>query len=181
MDNAIKKVIDFINKQTDTSALPFGSNVSHLLFKKGEKALFLHDGRYSLLLKESLDATKSVKMLLELFSYLRDMEKEHVIYVQKGLNKKDSCLLYEGCNDLRWSQASQKYDLGDNIYLKAVEGQFQICDNDKVVLNKTVNVDFLSNEIDKYLCSLVYPTIALERYIKAICQITIITTNKHKV
>ena len=166
MDKVIKEIIDSIDKQPLTIEASFGYNVSNVLFRKGEKALLRIDGKYCLLLGESIDAAESTRMLLELFSYLRDMEKEHIIYVQQSLGDKDSFLFYEECKDLRWSQASQRYNMGDNCYLKELKGQFQIFDNGNVVLKQAVNLDFLSDEIEQYLCSLIYPTNTLKRFIK---------------
>jgi len=167
MESITKEVIKYIDNQGCCHDIYFGYNVASLLFPKGEMALLRIQKHYVILLPEGKDATDSIKCLIELFSYLKDMEGEHIIYVQQGSEQQDDFILYERCGDMRWIQASRKYDLGDGSYLLEEGGRYHVVSKDgKKILIQNVIVDFLSEEIERYFCGRIYPTTALKRYIE---------------
>lgn len=160
-------VIKAIAAQTFEDNKPFGQAMSHLLFPKNQKALLYMDGHFILLLSNDADATNEIKNLIDLFSHIRYMENEHIIYVQNGENQDADYLLYEGCDDMRKLSILQGYDLGCGYELKTEQDVYFVCLNDgSKVLSQNVNIDFLAEEIKKYLEGRIFPTIAVNRLIK---------------
>lgn len=162
-----ENVIKAIATQTFEDNKPFGQAMSHLLFPKDQKALLCMEGHFILLLSNDADATNEIKNLIDLLSHIRYMEKEHIIYVQNGENQDADYLLYEGCDDMRKLSTLQGYDLGCGYELKS-EGDVYVVrlkDGTKV-FSQNVNIDFLADEIKKYLEGRIFPTIAVNRLIK---------------
>lgn len=167
MEEENKNIIKAIAAQTFDDNKPFGQVMSRLLFPRGKKALLCKDGHFILLLSSNADATNNIKTLIEILSHLRYMENEHIIYVQNGEKQDADYLFYDGCNDMKKLSTLQGYDLGDESELKTEQGCYYIGLKDGTkVLSQNVNIDFLSDEIKKYLECRIFPTVAVNRLIK---------------
>lgn len=162
-----QKIIKGIADQRLDNCISFGQSIAHLLFCKAKRALLYIDGRFILLIAEEMDATQELQLLIELISYLRDMEEAHIIYVQKNDEDADSFIYYERCNDMKWMFASQSYDLGNGCTIKHSNGLFLLNDvQGKVVLSQNVELDFLTEELRLYFGGRLFPTSALKDFIK---------------
>lgn len=166
MEKLNKKAIKAFAQQGFDEVKPFGQSVAHILFTRGERALLYINGHYSILLPQNTDATKELKTLAELLSYLRYMEQEHIIYVQNGEAQSNDFVFYSGCDDMKKSSAIQGYELGDGVVLKEIAGNYQISTNGNLaVLSQMVNIDFITADVEKYLCGRLLPTAALQSFI----------------
>ncbi len=167
MENLNKKIIIKFAQQGFDEVKPFGQSVANILFARGERALLHIDGHYSILLESGTDATKELRMLTELLSYLRYMEQAHIVYVQSGENHDNNFVFYSDCDDMKKLSAKHGYDLGAGVVLNETLGNYQISDNDSAtVLNQMINIDFISEEVEKYLCGRLLPTAALQLFIE---------------
>lgn len=167
MEEDNKTIINAIAAQTFDDNKPFGQAMSHLLFPKGKKALLCKDGHFILLLSNDTDVTNDIKTLIELLSHIRYMEKEHIIYVQNGENQNADYLFYESCEDMKKLSTLHGYDLGKEYELKKEQEDYCICLKEgKKVLTQNVNIDFLADEITKYLEGRIFPTVSVNRLIE---------------
>ena len=167
MEEGNKKIIKSIATQTFDDNKPFGQAISHLLFPRGQKALLCKDGHFILLLSTDVNATNEIKTLIELLSHIRYLENEHIIYVQNGENRDADYLFYEDCDDMKKLSSLQGYDLGFGYELKNEQVGYSISlKNGSKVLTQNVNIDFLADEIKKYLECRIFPTVAVNRLIK---------------
>ncbi len=166
MEKLNKKAIKAFAQQGFDEVKPFGQSVAHILFTRGDRALLYINGHYSILLPQNADATKELRTLTELLSYLRYMEQEHIIYVQNGEAQSNDFVFYSGCDDMKKSTAIQGYELGDGVILKETVGNYQISTNgNSAVLSQMVNIDFITADVEKYLCGRLLPTAALQSFI----------------
>ena len=165
MENVNKKIITALANKGFEEHKPFGQGVAELLFGRKERALLYLDSHYTLLLVPSVDAKKSLQTLVELFSLLRYMEQEHIIYVQAGEAQEVDFIFYYDCNDIKKSTAHHGYELGEGYILKSDQSSFFIQLNENVILSQNVNLDFLSGEVERYLCGRILPTAAINDYI----------------
>lgn len=166
MEKLNKKIIKAFALQGFNEVKPFGQSVAHILFARDERALLHIDGHYSVLLKRDADATKELRTLTELLSYLRYMEQEHIVYVQSGEKQSNDFVFYNDCEDMKKSSAIQGYELGGGIALKETGGNYQISNSDNTtVLSQVVNIDFITEEVEKYLCGRLLPTAALQSFL----------------
>lgn len=166
MEKLNKKIIKAFAQQGFDEVKPFGQSVAHILFARGERALLHINGHYSILLQKDADATKELRTLAELLSYLRYMEQEHIVYVQYGETQSNDFVFYSGCYDMKKSSAIQGYELGDGVILKETTGTYQIIANgNTTVLSQEVNIDFITEEVEKYLCGRLLPTAVLQSFI----------------
>lgn len=166
MEKLNKKIIKALAQKGFDDVKPFGQSVSHILFARGERALLHINGHYSILLSKNADATKELRTLAELLSYLHYMEQEHIIYVQYGETQSNDFVFYCGCDDMKKSSAIQGFELGDGVILKETAGSYQIRINGSTaVLGQVVNIDFFTKEIERFLCGRLLPTAALQSFI----------------
>lgn len=165
MEQQNKDIIKALASQTFDDNKPFGQSLASLMFSKGKRAILFIDGHYFLLLPLKTDATKEIKKLIELMSHLRYMENAHVIYVQTT-EVSDDHILYEGCDDMKKSSVMQGYDLGLGCALKSDQCKYFIESSDGTkLLQQNVNIDFLANEIKRFLESRIFPTAAVNQLI----------------
>lgn len=166
MENINKKIIKAFAQQGFDEIKPFGQSVAHILFSRGNCALLHIDNHYSILLRKNTDATKELRTLTELLSYLSYMEQEHIIYVQSGETQNNDFVFYNGCDDMKKSSAICGYELGNGVILRETAGKYEISANDSTIsLSQMVNIDFITEEIEKYLCGRLLPTAALKSFI----------------
>lgn len=166
MEKLNKKAIKAYAQQGFDEVKPFGLSVAHILFARGERALLHINGHYLILLPQNADATKELKTLAELLSYLRYMEQEYIVYVQNGEVQSNDFVFYSGCDDMKKLSAIQGYELGDGVILKETAGNYQICANGKTAeLSQIVNIDFITEDVEHYLCGRLLPTAALQSFI----------------
>lgn len=166
MDKQNENIIKAITTQTFDDNKPFGQVMDRLLFPKNKRALLCIEGHYVLLLTNDVDATTDIKILIELLSYLRYMENEHIIYVQNGENLNEDYILYEGCDDMKKSSTLQGYDLGSGYELKVDQRSgYIVLNNEKKILTQNVDIDFLRDEIKKYFESRIFSTSAVNKLI----------------
>ena len=165
MEKVNKEIIKALAKKGFDEYKPFGQGVAEHLFRRKECALLCQDKHYTLILAPNADAKKSLQTLVELFSLLRYMEQEHIIYVQAGEAQEEDFIFYYGCNDIKKSTAHHGYELGEGYILKSDQGSYLIQLNDNALLSQNVNLDFLSSEVERYLCGRILPTAAINDYI----------------
>lgn len=165
MEIVNKEIITVLANKGFEKHKPFGQGIAEFLFGRKERALLHSDNHYTLLLVPCVDAKKSLQTLVELFSLLRYMEQEHIIYVQAGEAQDVNFIFYYGCNDIKKSTVHHGYELGDGYMLKSDQGSYLILLNENVILSQNVNLDFLSGEVERYLCGRILPTAAINDYI----------------
>ena len=166
MEKQNEDIIKAIAAQKFSENNQFGQSMAHLLFPKNKRALLCINRHYILLLPGEVDATVDIKTLIELLSYLRCMEDEHVIYVQQAESQYADCLLYEDCNDMKKVATLQGYNLDNGYKLKKEQGGYYVYTNDgKKVFSQNVNIDFMADEIKHYLESRIFPTSAINHFI----------------
>ena len=148
-----------------SNILPYGIQYSEILFPIGVRAIVEWQDRYYLVLPEESNFNDEYKLLTELFSYLRYMENEHIVYVQ-SITSKVSVLL-NGVSDQKKNTVREEYDLGNNCALCLNNNLPSIhCVARGVQMTNVNDVTSLRSDIEHYLQSYIYPTTSLSYFIK---------------
>ena len=148
-----------------SNILPFGIQYSEFLFPIGVRAIIEWQEHYYLVLPETASFNAEYKVLTELFSYLRYMEEEHIIYVQ-SIPSTVSVLLNGVC-DQKKNTVKEEYDLGNNCTLCIVNNLPSIyCAGTGIKMTNVNDVSALASDIKQYFQSYIYPTTSLSYFIK---------------
>lgn len=165
MSPDVKKVICQMTDIDVSNILPFGVQHSEILFPIGKRAIVEWQGHYYLVLPSNSSFNEEYKVLTELFSYLRYMENEHIVYVHP-IDSKISVLL-NNVSDQKRKSVKEEYDLGNNCTLCIVKDIPTIVSSELDVKMENVHdITALSREIEHYLHSYIYPTTSLKGFIK---------------
>lgn len=151
------KVIDFIKKISLTNVQILAIEAAKILFPKNKTALFVSDGKYLLISKDTVTAEQTIKDLCALFSRLRYMEENYMIYVLPR-EQLSMCVFQEGANDLSENGAVGQYDLGNGNHLCKIGSNLRITTSSDVTLSYVADMTNLADSINHYLCARIIPT-----------------------
>jgi len=164
MSPEIEKVIRKLDDIDVSNIMPFGTQHADILFPIAERAIVKWQGHYYLILPEQKNFNDEYKVLTELFSYLRYMENEHIIYVQPLIT--DVQVFLHKANDQKKTSVKEEYDLGNNCTLCISNNTPSInCTEANIAMSNVSDITVLTKEIEHYLQSYIYPTNGLHDFI----------------
>lgn len=172
MNDETKRIIRKINDSKSIDADFFGETISPILFSVDKSALCYYDNSYYLLTPNDHRNNPDIafRKIIEVLSYLDDLEKNHLIFVHSkscDLDDGKPYLFYNGKKHVRNCQDPNSWDIGNNQNLQLINNTtFVIEKNDRTVLQSTPMPEPINEELNRYLFSNIYPTTKLDNYIK---------------
>lgn len=163
MRSEVESVIRQMAESNVIDLMPFGIHYGGTLFPERKRAVVKEAGCYYLLLPEGSDKNVEFALLTELFSYLRYMEENHIIYVRQSERPVD--VLLEGYRDKHLNSATGEYDLGNGCSLKIEDGTPIIMCSTNTPLQSHLDITSLAADIEHFLLAYIYPTAALHDFI----------------
>lgn len=151
------KIIAIIKNIKLTNVQILAIEAAHFLFPKNKTALLISDGRIRLISRDASTAEQTIKDLCELFSRLRYMEENYMIYVlpQEPI---PMCVFQEEANDLSESGAVGQYELGNGNRLCKNGSSLRITTSSNDTLLYVADLTNLADSIYRYLCARILPT-----------------------
>ena len=149
----------------------WGNDVRTLLCPDGQVDLLvtLYNQKAYLLCTEG-DSKNQLKIFVELFSYLRYAEENHLIYVKNNVIPTNRMYnFYENHDEFNTSALNTDYDIGNGHLLHVAAGDIYSYDvrNPKgKILSEYVDVSFLYNEITHYLFGTIHAAYGLKTFIE---------------
>lgn len=149
----------------------WGVDVLPWLCPEGEADLlvYVHQKSAYLLCKDK-EKENQLGILIELFSYLRYAEDNHLIYITKakkmplrGFNFYENHIRFEPCT------LPSESDLGNGVILRDERDNkyiYNIADRHKKILSEYVDVTFIYEDIEKYLFGQIHPAYGLRMFIE---------------
>lgn len=171
MNKETKKIIRAINNSYSVEESIFGEGIASILFPEKRAAICCSDGNYYLLTppQDKQKQERFFKKVIELLSYLNDLDKRHLIYVHPVGNDQTEgkpYIFYEMKEFVRNSQDPLSWKIGDGLILHSVEDKgFSIKKNNSTILESTLLPKPIKEDLDKYLFSYIYPTTSLSEFI----------------
>lgn len=172
MNDETKRVIRKINDSKSIDADFFGETISPILFSVGKSAICCFDNNYYLLTPNNNRNNQDVvfRKIVEVLSYLDDLEKNHLIFVHSQPCESEEgkpYLFYEGKKHVRNCQDPNSWDIGNNLSIQLKDNTTFFIEKDGgVVLQSTPLPEPIKEELDRFLFSNIYPTTKLDSYIK---------------
>ncbi len=172
MNNETKRIIRKINDSKSIDLDCFGETISPILFSVNKAALCCFDNNYYLLTQNDNKNNQDIafRKIVEVLSYLEDLEKNHLIYVHLQSNDLDDekpYLFYDGKQHVRNCQDPNSWDIGNNQSLQLKDNTtFFIEKNDCTVLQSTPMPEPINDELNRFFFSNIYPTSKLDSYIR---------------
>lgn len=171
MNIETKKIIKEINNSHFIEERFFGELIASILFPKSQAALCCFNDDFFLLTppRDKQKQERFFKKIIELLSYLNDLDKRNLIYIHHVGNDQTEgkpCIFYEMKEFVRNSQDPLSWKFGDGLILNFVEDQgFSIKKNNSTILESTPLPKPIKEDLDKYLFSYIYPTTSLSEFI----------------
>ncbi|MBO5631535.1 MAG: hypothetical protein J5965_20900 [Aeriscardovia sp.] len=165
-DNMRSEVESVIRQMAETDVkelMPLGIQYGSTLFPERKRAVVKEADCYYLLLPEGSNKNEEFALLTELFSYLRYMEENHIVYVRHSERPVD--VLLDGYRDKNLNSAAGEYDLGNGCSLKTEDGTPKILCSDNTTLQSDLDITSLAADIEHFLLAYVYPTAVLHDFI----------------
>lgn len=172
MNNGTKRIIRKINDSQPIDLNYFGEAISPILFSVDKAALCCFDNSFYLLTPEGTKNNQDVAFrgIIEVLSYLDDLEKNHLIFVHSqscDLDDGKPYLFYEGKKHVRNCQNPHSWEIGNNQFLQLKDSTtFSIEKNAREVLQSTLLPEPINEELKRFFFSNIYPTSKLDTYIK---------------
>lgn len=172
MNKETKKIIRLINNSYSVEKSIFGDMIASILFPKNTAAICYSNDDFFLLIppQDKQKQEKLFKKIIEMLSFLNDLDKRHLIYVHPAKNdqmEEKPYIFYEMKKYVRNSQDPLSWKIGDGLILHSVEDTgFSIERNNSIILESTHLPKPIKDDLSKYLFSYIYPTTGLSEFIK---------------
>ena len=163
MRSEVESVIRQMAETDIKELMPFGIQYGSTLFPERKRAVVKEAGSFYLLLPEGSNKNEEFALLTELFSYLRYMEENHIVYVRQSERPVD--VLLDGYRDKNLNSATGEYNLGNGCSLKIEDGTPKILCSDNTLLQSLLDITSLTADIEHFLLAYVYPTATLHDFI----------------
>ena len=172
MNKETKKIIKEINNTHSIEKDLFGEIIAPILFSENTAAICCLNDNYFLLtpIQNKQKQENTFKKIIELLSYLNDLEEKHLIYVHPIEEDFEDCkpyLFYEVKLFIRNFQDPTSWKIGNDLILHSIDNkEFTIEKKDNTILESTPLPGAIKDDLSKYLFSYIYPTTGLSEFIK---------------